>query len=194
MNQQDPLLNFLLQQLRLHPDGLSEYQLICLLRERQWPVFSEADLREPLSLFRTHFTLFNALYRLDEWLASEQLQLEINTLCIRVIQRSAGQPGLAAADSLRNYYLDMQQLETTDRDHITAMLDGSFSRIRGNDEQTAALTCLGFAADQPMPEAREIRLAYRRLASQHHPDRGGSTACLQQVNQAMALLRKYQLA
>src|SRR5690554_7627948 len=50
---------------------------------------------------------------------------------------------------------------------------------------TTLFRSLGFAADQPMPEAREIRLAYRRLASQHHPDRGGSTACLQQVNQAM---------
>lgn len=194
MESHQSLPGFLLQQLREQPGGLSEYQLICLLRESQWPLFAEADLREPLSLFRTHFVLFNALYRLDELLAAEQLQLEISPLCIRLLSRSNGQPGLAATDPLRSYYLDLQQLEKTDREQVIAMLDGSFDRIMGKDEQAAALACLGFPESEPLPAAAEIRLAYRRLASKHHPDRGGNNDKLQQINQAMTLLKKHQLA
>lgn len=194
MNYHDSLPGFLLQQLRLQPEGLSEYQLINLLRQQQWPLFAEADLRDPLSLFRTHFTLFNALYRLDEQLVADQLQLDISPLCIRLLPRSASQPELTRTDPLRSYYLDLQQLNETDREQVAAMLDGSFSRIHEKDEQTAALACLGFVGVQPLPTAGEIRQAYRRLASRHHPDRGGCNQRLQQINQAMALLKRHQLA
>lgn len=193
MKNHDCLPAFLLQQLRLQPEGLSEYQLISLLREQQWPLFAEADLREPLSLFRTHFTLFNALYRLDEQLMADQLQLDISPLCIRLLPRSAGRPELARTDPLRSYYLDLQQLEDTDREQVAAMLDGSLARLQGKDEQKVALTCLGFAADQQLPTAAEIRQAYRRMASRHHPDRGGCHQRLQQINQAMALLKQHRL-
>jgi len=36
--------------------------------------------------------------------------------------------------------------------------------------------------------AAEIKQAYRRLASQHHPDKGGDTAQFQQIQQAYAVL------
>ena len=36
-----------------------------------------------------------------------------------------------------------------------------------------------------------IKLRYRQLVSQHHPDRGGSTARLQSINKAMEILQRY---
>ncbi|MCO3066035.1 hypothetical protein FA243_29305, partial [Pseudomonas aeruginosa] len=38
---------------------------------------------------------------------------------------------------------------------------------------------------------RQIKLRYRQLVSQHHPDRGGSTARLQSINKAMEILQRY---
>lgn len=184
------LPDHLLQQLRQHPQGLSEYQLLCQLREQRWPVFAEADLREPLSLFQTHFILFNALYRLDDQLAELGLQVEIRPLCIRLLPRTSGQPGLMKNDPLRSYYLDLQHLADTSCAQVQALLDGSLARIHGQDERAQALACLGFEADQPEPDAGQVRLRFRQLVSRYHPDRGGSTGRLQQINQAMAVLKR----
>lgn len=191
MSHFDALPDHLLQELRLHPQGLSEYQLICLLREQRWPLFAETDLHEPLSLFHSHFVLFNALYRLNDQLAAQNLQVEISPLCIRLLPRGSGEPALTTANPLRDYYLDWQQLEETGREQVQSMLDGSFARINGQSEYARALACFGFAEDQPEPDAREIRSRFRRLVSQHHPDRGGCTKRLQDINQAMATLKQH---
>lgn len=46
-----------------------------------------------------------------------------------------------------------------------------------------------------LPESassEEIKLAYRRLALKHHPDRGGSTQRMQLINEAHEVLTKYK--
>lgn len=193
MNQFDALPDYLLHRLQQHPQGISEYQLLGLLREQHWPLFAQANLQEPLSLFRSHFVLFNALYRLDEQLAERGLQVQISPLSIRLLPREPNKPALTTADPLRDYYLDWQQLADTDREHVQALLNGSLARLSSLDERTQALASLGFMSDQPEPDANQIRARFRRLVSQHHPDRGGSTQRLQEINQAMATLKQHGL-
>lgn len=193
MNNIERLPQQLLQLLRQHPEGLGEYQIIKTLRQQRWPVFVDANLRDPLNLFRTHFILFHALYLLDEQLADQGLQLQIHTLSIRLLPRSPGKPGLARQDPLRNYYMDLQQLAATDRQQVEDMLNGSLRRIHGQDELQQALTCLGFDASEQPPQPDQIRYSFRQLVSRHHPDRGGSTERLQQINHAMAVIKKHGL-
>lgn len=183
----------LLALLHQHPQGLSEYQLIERLRQQGQPAFTGADLREPVSLFRTHFILFNALYRLDERLADQQLQLEISPLLVRLQPRRPGKAGIENRDPLRAYYLDSSQLDDISAEQVTSLLDGSLRRLQAGGEIDAALACLEFCSSQPRPEAAGIRHRYRQLASRHHPDRGGSTERLQELNQAMQLLRQHGL-
>lgn len=189
-----PLTDHLLQLLSAQPGGLSEYQLIQALRQLDWPGLADShNLGDPLGLYRTHFILFNALYRLNDALAAQGLQLEINPLCIRLLPRTGGQDGLQQADPLRDYYLDMSQLDSTGREQVLALLDGSLQRLLDAPAIAAALECLGLAAGTPQPSAAQIRLAYRKLASQHHPDRGGCTRRLQALNDAMQTLKQHRL-
>lgn len=58
--------------LREHPEGLSEYQLIQLLKARHSTHIPHRELADKLVLFRTHFLLFNALYHLRDHLWAER--------------------------------------------------------------------------------------------------------------------------
>ena len=82
------LSDTLLTLLRAAPGGSSEYQLIQTLRADGNPHLSQRSLQDPLVLFRTHFLVFNALYRLRERLWREQAgHLEISPLRIRLLRR-----------------------------------------------------------------------------------------------------------
>ena len=62
--------------------------------------------------------------------------------------------------------------------------------MQGGDEKRAALELFELNGDQPLNLAA-IKLRYRQLVSQHHPDRGGSTERLQSINLAMEILERY---
>jgi len=61
--------------------------------------------------------------------------------------------------------------------------------MQGDGEKAAALALFELE-DGPVDYAL-IKLRYRQLVSQHHPDRGGSTARLQSINKAMEILQRY---
>jgi len=48
---------------------------------------------------------------------------------------------------------------------------------------------LGFTAKEPITP-HELKERYRKLARRHHPDRGGSVAKMQEINEAMEILSK----
>lgn len=168
-----------------HPQGLSEYELLNILRE-QLPAF-QTDRLVPLSLFRQHFLLFHSLYRLQQELLQQQRgQLEISPL--QIILRPY-QPGtdtqLATPDLLRRYYLDLAHLAETGAREVEALLNAFWTGINRADRREDALQVLGLC--DPVDDAR-IRRRYRELVMRHHPDRGGDTARLQLLNAAVATL------
>lgn len=154
------------------------------------------DFTDALALFKTHFLVFNALYRLSDELSARNLAIKITPLDIQVIQIQPMLGGQAVDlghdASLREYYLDWSNYEQATEISVDALLDRFWERFGSGpvleSDKQAALVVLGFSLENKSADYAEIKLAYRRLAMLEHPDRGGSTARLQSINDAMALL------
>ncbi|APU31089.1 molecular chaperone DnaJ [Ectopseudomonas alcaliphila JAB1] len=190
----DPNLDLteqVLQLLQAAPDGIAEYTLIQQLKDRHSGHVPNLPLADKLVLFRTHFLLFNALYRLRERLWQEQTHLlEISPLCIRLQPYQPGNAALSERDALRDYYLDMKNLEGTDERDVERLLTSFWTRMQGGEEKQAALELFELANERTLDLPR-IKLRYRQMVSAHHPDRGGSTERLQSINLAMEILERY---
>lgn len=180
----------LLRRLEAHPDGISEYELLECLRREQHPVTAiETSDHDQHRLFQEHFRLFHLLYRLRDRCRREgRADLEIGALRIRVLPHAGGDSTLPGhPDPLREYYLDWNNLTGTDGAGVDEMLGRFWVRLQGIEEREDALRALGLAADASFEQARE---RYRRLAMEHHPDRGGDQERLQAINAAMDTLAR----
>ena len=171
---------------RSYPAGLSEFELIKRLRalHDDFPLLAISDNR--LALFRCHFLLFHSLYLLQTRLWRQEAgHLEISPLCIKLVPYQPGASGLCQPDPLRDYYLDPQNLETTSEEDVESMLNAFWNRYRDPNGRRQALRALGL--DDPVDDTK-IKRRYRKLAMQHHPDRGGDTLALQTINAAIRTL------
>lgn len=180
----------LLARLQDHPGGISEFDLLQALRAENHPVIAGAT-GEPGGhrLFQEHFALFHLLYRLrDRCHAEGRARLEISPLRIRLQPYRPGEGALPEpADPLRDYYLDPGNLHGTSAADVDEMLGRFWARMQGLERRDEALRVLGLDADAGYEQARE---RYRRLAMEHHPDRGGDTRRLQEINAAMEALAR----
>ena len=147
----------------------------------------QTDRADPVALFRQHFILFHALYRLQQdLLGRQQAMLHISSLQIVLDSYQEVATGqLAQADPLRGYYLDLKHLYTTGADDVAALLDSFWENLGRNRRRAEALRILGL--NDPVDDA-SVRRRYRKLVMRHHPDRGGDTARLQLINAALAAL------
>lgn len=174
--------------LQRRPAGVSEYELMGLLREAGFLTFLGPPPADPKALFCAHFLLFRALYRLaDRASAARCARLEIGPLCIRWLPYGEDGGGVGKPDTLRDYYLDLANLEAASAQDVEGLIASFWRRLGRCERRAGALAELGLA--DPVDDAT-IRRAYRRLAMRHHPDRGGDTARLQAINAAVALLLK----
>jgi hypothetical protein len=186
------LSEHVLQLLDTAPAGLGEYQLIQQLKARHCTHIPNRPLTDHLVLFRTHFLLFNALYRLRERLwATQSGHLQISALNIQLLPYQPGNAQLSEHDPLRDYYLDMSQLRDTDEQDVAKLLRSFWSRMQGGEEQQAALELFELSDSPQTLTPASIKKRYRQLVSLHHPDRGGSTERLQSINKAMEILERY---
>lgn len=183
------LCSQILDILRKHPDGLSEYELLCALGGGTSPEFGEPPFADSLALFNVHFLLFHTLYRLRRQLLSEcDGHLEISPLKIVLRPYSPGAANqLAETDPLSEYYLDLDNLKQTSRQDIDSMLGRFWTRLRAGDQRQEALQVLEL--NDPV-DYDTIKRQYRRLVMNHHPDRGGDKQRLQAINTAMAILER----
>ncbi|MBT1063071.1 J domain-containing protein [Bowmanella sp. Y26] len=177
------LLHQLLQQA---PEGLSEYDLISLLKSAPHCIFaSELTLSDPLVMFQTHFVLFHQLYQLRNHLRlRQQNELLISAMRIQLQPYQPGNADITAHDGLAAYYLNWDNFRQTSEADVTSLLDDFWRRMSGvlsPDERRAALAILELddSADQAA-----IRRQYRRLMHLHHPDKGGDHAYCQQLSDA----------
>ena len=194
MNDLNPALDLpdqLHELLRETPAGISEFQLIRQLKARHSTHIPNLELADKLVLYRTHFLLFNALYRLRDRLWREASgHLQIDPLCICLLPYTEGEHALAEQDPLRGYYLDLNQLRETDENDVARLLSSFWTRMQGGDEKQAALELFELNHEQTLDLPR-IKQRYRQMVSLHHPDRGGSTERLQSINLAMEILERY---
>ncbi len=175
----------LLNLLQEYPGGIKEYDLLVLLDAQGEPLFP--DYRQNnLTLFKSHFLLFHTLYRLREQLWREQrYHLHIHSLDIRLADYHPGNTGLCSKDSLRDYYLNLDNLFKTDAAAVDDMINDFWLQLSGLDKRREALTVLQLI--DPVDDLT-IRRQYRKLVMQHHPDRGGDGARIKELNIAMDIL------
>ncbi len=176
------------QEIDAHPGGISEYDLLKALKARGFFEFLPPPPAGPHELYRAHFLLFHALYELGDKLSStQQGLLQIETLCIRRLPWSSGDDALVVPDPLRDYYLDWSNLDGTTVEDICTLIASFWNQLGKFDKRDDALAELGL---QDPVDDDTIKLAWRRLAMEHHPDRGGDNSRLQAINAAVDRLIK----
>lgn len=186
----NPLLAPIARLLHEHPKGLSEYALLKQLEFDGLHLEREKDVTPELLLFRKHFLIMNALYRLQPVLVEEGFDLTISALHIQLhpidYTRQSRQTSLVRDDQpLRDYYLDWDEFEKSSSAYVRRLLSSFWQRYLNDDRRQEALRTLNLELDAC---DTQIRTAYRRLAAQHHPDRGGDAAQFRRVREAYELL------
>lgn len=192
-----PLQPILHDILLSHSDGLSEYELFNQLKSPPYELFTAESLRDPLSLFQSHFILFNALYQLqDAWLLDQTGLLQIHCSCIRRNPWEAGQNAVIMQDKLRAYYLDWTNLSDTDQSQVEAMLDSFWSAFSGAPSQTQH-------TNMPLQQALDLlelttpyssqllKQQYRKMLHKYHPDKGGNNGQTVQLHNAYERLKTH---
>ena len=173
--------------------GISEYALLTALQEDESVTvfsddfFSHADAN--VTLFRKHFLIMNALYQLQARLITEGQYLLVSPLEVRlgpVNESDAVYLSTENADQkLREYYLDMRHIDQTEKAEVDGMLDGFWQRYTANDKRYDALQTLGLTTEADLDKVKQT---YRRLASEHHPDKGGDSIQFTAIRQAYETL------
>ena len=160
-------------------NGISEYELIKYLSGLGNFDFLSSSPWSPEDLFRAHFILFHLLYSLrDRLLANEVATLEISSLKIELLPYIKVSAGLAHEDKLRHYYLNLDNLLSTDSDDVYELLASFWNGLSRYENREQALETLGLA--DPVDDEK-IKATFRKLAQVHHPDKGGSTEKFQSL-------------
>ncbi len=173
----NPLIAPILAILKNHPNGTSEFDILKSLQQ-QLPEFNQLAEDNNLQLFRQHFLIMNALYQLQSQLWQEEnLMLSIQATRIHLLNNE--QTSVSENTYVNNspdaklaaYYLDWNEYEQTDVDDVRRLLDSFYKGICLTGDRQSALQTLQLTIDNPSKS--EIKQQYRKLAQQHHPDRGG---------------------
>ncbi|HYA39470.1 MAG TPA: DNA-J related domain-containing protein [Candidatus Methylomirabilis sp.] len=183
----NPFKGAILALIREFPLGLTEYDLIQRLQERD-ETFAVDGENADLALFRKHFLVMNALYQLQSELYDAGMYLSISPLDIRLEPvQASGLPSPPAENSaaLRDYYLSWDNLLQTGSADVAAMLRRFHARYLALDERQKAMQTLELPADARW---ETIKQTYRRLAAQHHPDKGGDPARFRAIRAAYEIL------
>ena len=184
----NPLIAPILSILMEHPQGISEYEIMSVLRE-QTNVLAEQN---NLDLFHQHFYVMNALYQLQNKLYEEQIHLAVSPLCIRFeyLSRIPNSPAVTAHqnEKLKEYYLDWSNYIVTTEEDVKNMLQDFWQKYYAQDKQVAALKVFGLDVDT---DWSAINHCYRRLVAIYHPDKGGDQNRFIEVIEAYEVLQHF---
>lgn len=171
-----------------------EYEIIQYLQ--QIGRLNNDCLKDSLSLFRCHFLIFNGLYRLQlKASIHKQYKLAISSVEITTIvykqdgtYADSDQHALSEHDPLALFYLNTQHLINTSQADIQELLENFWKYYFNDTQKENALAVLGLSG---AVDFKTIKRQYRRLAMEHHPDRGGDADILIEIHQAMQCLQHY---
>lgn len=174
--------------------GLSELELIRQLQAPPWQIVGPVDYANPAALYPVHFLLFHVLYRLRDELAERGETITISPLSISLTEFNvvAGTGLPDRGDPLRTFYLDLNQYEMSEGDILRMVDDFWAGRVKQRpalESAEDAASVLGF--DVLPADFSVVKHRFRRAVMQTHPDRGGDTEQVQQLNEAFATLRHY---
>ena len=174
VNSSKTLMAIVDQILDQHPQGIREYDLIIELDTKHNLLYPKPDLRQPLLLFQHHFFLRHTLYLLQQQHAEQRsASIEISTLTItKLPPRETLSTLPEQQDPLRDYYLDLTNLNKEDDLSVQAMLDQFWLTMQRQSAQPDAYRVLGLTGSE---SNEEKQARYRQLAQQQHPDKGGDS-------------------
>lgn len=175
----------------------SEFELIRALQKPPYSVFPKDALIEPLSMFQTHFVLFNALYRIKRYLQkTDHATLIITALKISWQTATSTETNLPTSDDdfadqkLASYYLDWNNFESTDLQAVDQLLDTFWQRYFQRQKHSGnikdALLSLQIDPDTPIEQLtkKQVKSAYKALSLKRHPDKGGDSVLFQEITAA----------
>ncbi|WP_445765819.1 DNA-J related domain-containing protein [Rheinheimera sp.] len=149
-----------------------------LLRRLGLKLQTDVAISEELARFQQHFVLYHLLYRLQQQLLElKQSFLSIGLAKVQLLAVS-DLPELAEQGGRRQYYMNWQNFYLMTEQLLEQHLEAFWQYVSKGGKASAtlahteALALLQLADDFSLTE---LKKAYRSIALQHHPDRGGST-------------------
>ena len=175
--------------LKTSPQAIKEYDLIQML-EQNGIEFPFDGVSNEVALFKKHFLVMNALYQLQNDLLEDGYFLTITSLEIKIdeIKDSSDSKNLIDHTDMKlsEYYLDWDNYENTSEQDVKDLLKGFWEKYFSQDKKAAALKILDLESDVSLPEVKQV---YRRLAAQHHPDKGGCHKRFIEIREAYEILK-----
>ena len=188
---QSQLDTHIIRLLNHYSSGISLYDLIKELSSPNLGLLDEKPLKDSITLFQTNFVVMNALYRLNQSMDNDRLNisaLKIQKITIETTDNKTSGT-ITAHDPLADYYLDWGNFDTSSED-IEVLLNSFWQRVSLQDYEAEDLEIL--ALSSPVTLAN-IKTSYRKLSQQLHPDKGGDSEQFIKVQQAAErLIKRHQ--
>lgn len=184
-----PILDSIEDILLTSKGKITEFELLKALIARNESGFSSEVFSDEFTLFQSHFLLFHILYVLRDRLLKEKasdLRIECLHIEILPLAREVNPNDVSRNDKLREYYLDLKNLESTTPGDVRDMLKSFWKKFTSFEKRESALKTMGL---NPDASESEIKSKYRELAREHHPDKGGDAEKLIEINAAMEILK-----
>jgi hypothetical protein len=184
--------------LSANPVAISEYALIQRLQAQGW--LDPINSADTLSLYSTHFIVYNALYQLQSRYRDRQQYLRISALDIGVVDIGARSTAEAMpaysieqgyhedSEALRDFYLDWSNLDKATQQSVDTLLSSFWQRYVQDDELAVAFVQLELDGGTSY---RDSKQKYRQLAMHHHPDRGGEEHRFQEIQHAFSVIQRH---
>ena len=170
-----------------YPKGITEYDLLQLLKNKKIPLIIPEKMHDPLILFQTHFILFHLLYSLRDYLLKTKKN-DLDIHCLKIIltpfiEIDSTLP--AVTDKLRSYYINLKNANDIDREKVKSMLTEFWQNFEKYSKRPEALEI--FCLNDPVSD-NVIKKRYHELALKHHPDHGGDPDVFKKIRDAASIL------
>ncbi len=144
-----------------------------------------------LLLFKKNFLVMHLLYNLRIDYRTQGYALKISTLDITLTALSNSQTNVltdySSSDlSLGEFYGDLEHFQKSTAENVEQLLNNFWVAFAKRDDISQALSVLNLPADASWSH---IQKSFRRLAQQHHPDKGGDAAQFAAINAAYNQLK-----
>ncbi len=173
-----------------HSEGFKEFELMKHLEENN-DCIKSVDGTDELSLFKKHFLIMNALYKLQDcYWEEDKARLHISATRIYLKKFTDGDtyvhPSTDNSNAkLKEYYLEWSNLIEMSQQSVEQLLDEFWIKYYAIDKRSDALKLLGLSAQA---SHKEIKTKFKNLAARHHPDKGGDADTFIQIRNAYEIL------
>jgi len=166
----------------------TEHELLNDLTKNNIPPFDQLNIKRSKDLFSAHFLIMHSLYLLqNRYFEQKSYYLKIEAIKIERLSYVSNKDGVAQHDPLKEYYLDINHYFKTSEEEVNELLNSFWKKYLAQDEREKALMILELPSDA---DYHSIKKQYRKLAQQHHPDKGGCSQYFAKISAAKDILEK----